>query len=63
MTRTQQTAWIVGTILVAIVGLITAYTVIESKKQYDMRYPGCWQLIGENNRCEVVHATRRMRGL
>lgn len=60
MTRTQQTWAIIMAIAVAVVALITAYFVIENKKEYDKRYPGCWQLIGENTKCKSDHAVRRL---
>lgn len=58
MTRTQQTAWIVGAIIFALV----AFMVNENRKEYEKEYPGCWQLIGEDNVCEAQHLVRRMRG-
>ncbi len=62
MTRTQQTWSIIGAIVAAVVILIAAYTVLENKREFEKRYPGCWQLIGEDTACQAHHAANRLMG-
>jgi hypothetical protein len=61
-TRSKQTWILAGAILVA--GFVAAFVpgVIERKEAYDRIYPGCWQLIGRSDQCEMrsnIHAFLR----
>jgi hypothetical protein len=59
MTRGQQTAWIVGTLILIAFVALGFYL-----GQDDPRYPGCTGFMGfEDQACKVEHAARRLRGI
>lgn len=53
LSRSGQT-WILATaILVAGTGAAFVPGILEQKREYDRIYPGCWQLIGRDQKCEM----------
>lgn len=53
LSRSAQTWILVGAVLSA--GLLAAFTpgIMERKAAYDRIYPGCWQLVGRDDVCEM----------
>jgi len=54
--------WLIITIILAVVAIISTMVILEEKRISDQRYPGCWQLFGEDLECKAAWAARRMRG-
>ena len=54
--------WLIVTIILAAVAIISTMVILEEKRKFDLRYPGCWQLFGEDLECKAAWARRRMRG-
>jgi hypothetical protein len=60
MTREQQTSRIVKTIFIATALLLGGYWMMENKREYEKRWPGCWQPIGEDLGCKAEVSARRL---
>ncbi|HYD14144.1 MAG TPA: hypothetical protein VEC11_14955 [Allosphingosinicella sp.] len=52
--RRKQT-WILA-VAIVVAGLMAAFVpgILEQKRAYDRIYPGCWQLIGRDQHCEMT---------
>ncbi len=51
--RARQTAIIVIAIIVAAIIAAIVPGILEQKREYERIYPGCWQLIGRDQPCEM----------
>ncbi len=61
--RWIQTWVIVVAVLITGMGAAFVPGIMEQKRAYDRIYPGCWQLIGRDEQCEMrVNVNAFIRG-
>lgn len=51
--RGRQTAIIVTAIVAAATMVAIIPGILEQRREYDRIYPGCWQLVGRDQVCEM----------